>query len=124
MNVKHSYLKPCRFEIYKAALPKIGGSVCCGFRPVLVVQNEKGNNNSDTVIVAAITGKQKPWLPTHVEIGRGEGLDRVSTIMCEQIRTLPDYMLVKRIGAVSDSDKVRDINYALARSLGLTLNGW
>lgn len=55
--MKHSYLKPCRFEIYKAALPKIGGSVCCGFRPVLVVQNEKGNSNSDTVIVAAITGK-------------------------------------------------------------------
>ena len=68
--------------------------------------------------------QQKPWLPTHVEIGCGEGLDRVSTVMCEQIRTLPDYMLVKRIGTVSDSDKVRDINYALARSLGLTLNGW
>lgn len=42
-------------------------SVQYGFRPVLIVQNDKGNASSTTVIVAPMTSKlDKPSLPTHV----------------------------------------------------------
>jgi mRNA interferase MazF len=45
------------------------GSEQGGRRPVVVIQNRKGNMYSPTVIVAVITSKiNKTKLPTHVEI--------------------------------------------------------
>ena len=44
-----------RGDIFFADLSPVVGSEQDGFRPVLVIQNDVGNNHSPTVIVAPIT---------------------------------------------------------------------
>lgn len=56
-----------RGDICIAQLPDPVGSEQGGTRPVLIVQNNIGNCYSPVVIVAAITGRKKPAMPTHVE---------------------------------------------------------
>ncbi len=48
-----------RGDIYHADLDPVFGSEQGGYRPVLVIQNNIGNKYSPTVIVAAITSKEK-----------------------------------------------------------------
>ena len=56
-----------RGEIYYADLSPVIGSEQSGFRPVLIIQNDRDNETSPTTIVAAITSsKTKSQLPTHV----------------------------------------------------------
>ena len=43
-----------RGEIYHADLNPVFGSEQGGYRPVLIIQNNRGNRHSPTVIVAAI----------------------------------------------------------------------
>ena len=57
----------CRGDIYYAKLNPVQGSEQGGLRPVLVIQNDKGNKHCPTVIIAPITSKgKKYYLPTHV----------------------------------------------------------
>ena len=97
------------------------GSEQGGIRPVLVVQNDIGNQYSPTTIVLAITSQiNKAKMPTHVEIKSSEcGLERDSVILAEQIRTIDKSRLKKRIAFLEDSlmDKVA---HAIKISLGLT----
>lgn len=48
-----------RGDIFYADLNPVTGSEQGGTRPVLIIQNDKGNKCSPTVIVAAITGSKK-----------------------------------------------------------------
>ena len=45
-----------RGEIYHADLNPVFGSEQGGYRPVLIIQNNRGNQHSPTVIVAATNG--------------------------------------------------------------------
>ena len=73
-----------------AELDPVVGSEQGGCRPVLIIQNDMGNLHAPTVIAVPLTGStNKPALPTHVRVARGEGgLWRESTVLCEQVRTL------------------------------------
>ena len=54
-----------RGEIYHADLNPVFGSEQGGYRPVLIIQNNRGNQHSPTVIVAAIhEPDQRPNCPT------------------------------------------------------------
>lgn len=88
-------------------------------RPVLIIQNNKGNRYSPTVIVAAITSSdQKPDLPTHITIVPEEsGLKKQSIILLEQLRTLDKSRLVSFIGTLSD-EIMGKVDQALECSLG------
>ena len=58
-----------RGEIYYADLSPVVGSEQGGYRPVVVLQNNKGNRYSTTIIVAPISSKlTKNPLPTHVMV--------------------------------------------------------
>ena len=46
-------------EVYYAELSPVVGSEQGGTRPVLVIQNDIGNKTSPTIIVAAITSRNK-----------------------------------------------------------------
>ena len=60
---------PLRGEIYFADLDPVVGSEQAGRRPVLIVQNDIGNQHSPVTIVAAITSAQtKRARPTDVEL--------------------------------------------------------
>ncbi len=110
-----------RGELYYANLDPVIGSEQGGERPVVILQNNKGNHYSPTVIVAPLTTKTgKPILPTHVEVNT-EGLRNTSIILLEQIRTIDKKRIKSYIGAVSD-DKMKQIGNAILKSMGLTLN--
>lgn len=108
-----------RGDIYYADLSPVVGSEQGGKRPVIVVQNNMGNQFSPTVIVAVLTSKLKKRLPTHIDIGSGEGnLTMDSTVLLEQIKTIDKSRLGRYIGSVTDQ-KMGEINQAMAVSLGL-----
>lgn len=108
-----------RGDIYYADLMPVIGSEQGGIRPVLIIQNEVGNQHSSTVIAAAITAQQKgKRLPTHVILcDPACGLYRGSTVMLEQIRTLDKSRLRAYMGNVGE-DKLRQVDSALRISVG------
>ena len=83
-----------RGDVFYADLSPVVGSEQGGIRPVVVVQNDKGNRYSKTIIVAPVSKKMsKPPIPTHV-IFSDDALSYVSMILCEQLRTIDK----KRLG--------------------------
>ena len=115
-----------RGEIYRLDFGIPQGSVQGGVRPSLVVQgdavilqNDVGNRTSPTTMVAAITGKRKRNYPFHVEISTNEsGLPEDSTILLEQIQTVSQSRLIKKLGELDES-KMEEVNRALMCSLGI-----
>ena len=77
-----------RGEIYHADLNPVFGSEQGGYRPVLIIQNNRGNQHSPTVIVAAITSQPKTKLPTHVPINGIRGLEKESFVLLDVL--MPD----------------------------------
>lgn len=108
-----------RGDIYRADLDPVVGSEQGGVRPVLIIQNDTGNLHSPTVIVAAITGRnKKPHMPVHVPITAAEsGLSMDSVVLTEQVRTLEKSRLTKYLGHLGGEAMAR-IDAALSRSLG------
>ena len=110
-----------RGDMFYADLSPVVGSEQGGIRPVLIIQNDTGNKYSPTVIAAAITsqtGKNK--LPTHIEIGSKEnGLKSDSVVLAEQIRTIDKSRLKEKIGHITDSEVMSQVNNAIGISFGL-----
>ena len=113
LDIKRGYL-------YYADLSPVVGSEQGGVRPVLIIQNDKGNKYSPTVIVAAITSQiNKAKLPTHIEISAHEyGLNKDSVILLEQIRTIDKKRLREKIGCL-DKNMMLKVDNSLQISLGL-----
>ena len=107
-----------RGQIFLAGLDPVVGSEQGGVRPVLVVQNNVGNRHAGTVIVAALTSRCKPGLPTHVALPAGAGAAGGSTVMLEQIRTIDKSRLLRSFGTL-DRALMRRVDAAIAVSLGL-----
>lgn len=114
--------KICRGEMYFADLSPVVGSEQGGYRPVLIIQNNIGNLQSPTVIVAAISGRisTKANLPTHHKVRAYAGLKEESLVLLEQIRTLDKRRLQKYIGQLNRSD-MKKIDHCLAVSLELNI---
>lgn len=110
-----------RGEIFYAELNPVIGSEQGGTRPVLVIQNDIGNQYSPTTIVVAITSQiSKAKLPTHVEVRAiRSGLERDSVILTEQIRTIDKSRLKEKVAVLDDEVMLR-VDEAIEVSLGLT----
>lgn len=108
-----------RGDVFYADLSPVVGCEQGGIRPVLIIQNDIGNRYSPTVIVVAITSKLKKELPTHVESGCMEPLQKNSVVLLEQIRTIDRIRLLEYIGSLSELRMI-SIDQALSLSLGLT----
>lgn len=113
MNVK-------RGDIFTADLGWGVGSEQGGYRPVLVVQNNKGNSYSPTTIIAPLTAKKtKKTLPTHINIPDWVcKTQRDSVVLCEQIRCID----TSRLGVYKstlDDETMAQVDKALAVATGL-----
>lgn len=110
----------CRGDIFIADLDPVMGSEQGGVRPVLIVQNDRGNRFSPTVICAAMTSKLgKHDLPTHVWVSAADsGLKSDSLVLCEQLRTLEKRRLRVRAGRL-DELVLRRVEAALCAALGM-----
>lgn len=109
-----------RGDLYYADLNPVVGSEQGGIRPVLIIQNDKGNLYSPTVIVVMISSKvsSKSFLPTHYQLKAGMGLLTDSILLLEQIRTIDKIRLKEFLGTIEPCfmDK---IDQYLAISIGL-----
>lgn len=108
-----------RGEIYYANLCPIVGSEQGGIRPVVILQNNKGNLHSRTTIVAAITGAlNKSNLPTHV-IFKSDCMKKESMVLLEQIKTIDKSRLGRLIGTM-DNKIMKRVDKAILISFGIT----
>ena len=102
-----------------------GTSVQSGYRPVLVISNNKGNAHSETITVMPMTGSFKRTdLPCHTALKPEQIKDRQcsfskTTILAEQITTIPKSALKSYVGKVDTADIMGSIEHSLFVHLGL-----
>lgn len=110
-----------RGELFWVNLDPTRGSEQAGRRPVLILQNDIGNEVAPTTLVAPLTTKSftKDY-PTNVRLSKGSipGLKFDSTILLSQIRTIDKSRLEKKIGSLSGTS-MRKVDFAIKISLGL-----
>lgn len=113
-------VKVKRGAVFYAELDPVIGSEQGGVRPVLIIQNDVGNQHSPTTIVAAITGQlSKAKMPTHVDLaGRENGLAKNSVVLVEQVRTI-DKTRLKEYICTLDKQIMEQVDQALLISMGL-----
>ena len=91
-------------EIHYAELPYNNG-IQGGIRPVLIVQNDIGNQFSGTVEVLPLTSRilKARHMPTHVYLppDEGNGLKRDSVILAENAVTIRKDLLMELLGRVN-----------------------
>ena len=105
-----------RGDIYMADLTASSGCEQSGVRPVLVIQNNKGNAHSPTVIIAPISSRMhKAKFPTHVTLSC---LQFPSFVELEQIRTIDKRRLGEHMGQIDDWTQER-VDNAIKISLAV-----
>lgn len=97
--------------MYACDLGKMKGSVQCGVRPVLVVQTNKLNGSSPTVVVAVITSvRKREDIASHIPLETDCGLNEPSMVMLEQMRTIDKAEeLISYIGRIEDGETIAKI---------------
>lgn len=115
-----------RGQLYYAQLDdlKYVGSEQMKNRVVLIIQNDKGNRYSSTVVVALATSLQNKRidLPTHVSV-YVERLGRRNLILTEQLRTIDKRRLIEYVGELSD-EEMSKVDRGIIVSLGLSGEGF
>lgn len=108
-----------RGDIYNVELGSGIGSEQNGYRPGVIIQNNLGNRNSPTIIIAPVSSAvKKTTLPTHVLLPPRYGLSESSIILLEQIRTIDKQRLDNYLGHL-DAQHILFLNQALQISVGL-----
>ena len=105
-----------RGEVYLADFGMSCGNVQAGIRPVIIIQNDKGNEYSPTVIVTPMTTKHKKPLPTH-STTYATGIR--STVLTEHIKTIDKTWLGKKLGELTRQE-MEELDRALSVSIGLS----
>ncbi|PIN77078.1 PemK family transcriptional regulator [Candidatus Woesearchaeota archaeon CG10_big_fil_rev_8_21_14_0_10_34_12] len=107
-------------DIFLANLEPIQGSEQGGIRPVLIIQNDISNKHSPVTIIAAITSRifDKEF-PTNIFLSQKDsGLDKDSTALFNQIRTIDKSRLMKKISSL-DLFLMKRVDLAIKISLSL-----
>lgn len=98
-------------EVYYANLNPVVGSEQGGLRPVVILQNDVGNQYSPTTIVAPVTKRKKTYVPMHVFL-HDKFLVKHSMLLLEQIRAIDKSRLTEKIGKLSKKS-IKRINKAI-----------
>lgn len=108
-------------EIWLCDLGEGYGSIQGGVRPVLIIQNNKGNRYSPTVLICPITSKTKykTKLPTHMVLTKNMKLKQTSLLLTEQIITVNKFSIGRKITTLSPrlmevADKCMGISFSLS----------
>lgn len=90
-----------RFDVFLVRLDPTEGREVSKTRPCLVLSPNEMNDHIDTVIVAPMTTKGRPY-PTRIPV-RFKG--KSGQIVLDQIRTVDKSRLVKRMGKIDESTR-------------------
>jgi mRNA interferase MazF len=109
-----------RGEIVLAKLGPVKGSEQGGTRPVLILQNDISNKFSPITIIAPITSRiYEKDFPTNVFISKEDsGLNKDSTLLLNQIRTIDKSRIIKIITSL-DEFIMQKVDIAIKISLGI-----
>ena len=109
-----------RGDLFWVNLDPTRGSEQAGRRPVVVIQNNIGNEAAVTTIIAPLTTKDfSKVYPVNVCLPKGTGgLKSRSTVLLSQIRTIDRSRLEARIGQVPPM-YLKKIDQAIKTSLAL-----
>ena len=109
-----------RGDIILANLEPIKGHEQGGIRPVLIIQDDRFNKFSQTIIIAPITSKiYTQEFPQNVEVKPDKSkLKLKSTILLNQIRTIDKSRIIKKISSL-DREIMKKVDFALKISLDL-----
>ena len=111
-----------RGGIYLVDLRNRVGSEQGGIRPVLVMQNDKGNKYSPTTIICPLTSKNKQMEETHVTLTPDDcGVIMDSTVLCEQVMTIDKSRIRSKVGEIRNPQKLCDIEEKIMISFGIGL---
>lgn len=94
-------------DVYYCDFGDNDGSEQSGERPSLIISNDLGNVNSDTIIVLPITSKKKKDLPIHYILYKNIYpffKDEENTVLTEQVRCVSKKKLHKKMGQISVED--------------------
>ncbi len=94
-----------RGDVFLCQISGAVGSEQDGTRPVVILQNNTGNQHSTTTIAAMITSQRKRELPVHVRL-HSAGFRRTSYALLEQVRTIS----VDRLGRYICTLLLRQLN--------------
>lgn len=109
-----------RGDLFWVNLDPSRGSEQSGRRPVLVIQNDVGNEVAPTIIIAPLTTKSfSKEYPTNVNVPKGaSGLGENSTVLLSQVRVIDKARLEKKIGHLPGS-YMEKVDQAIKASLAL-----
>ena len=117
--------KPKRGEIWTCQLGKNIGSEENKIRPIIIIQNNTGNERSPTTIIVPISNIPKK-IAVHIELKRsdytleeGETEEITGTILCEQIKVISKARLGRHIATLKDEFISKFLNPKLKRSIKL-----
>lgn len=85
-------------------------------RPCVIIQNDTANIFSNTTIVAPITSKNKPSIPTHCKLDDRPMINGI--ILCEQITTINKSQIGKYICTLT-KEEIENVKYCLKLSMGI-----
>lgn len=110
-----------RGDIFIINLEPVKGSEQGGIRPCLIIQNDYGNKYSPLTIIVPLTSKRfSKEFPTNVFVSKSESrLDKDSTILLNQIRTIDKSRLIKKVGSLN-LQLMSNVNMAIRISLSLS----
>lgn len=111
--------RPARGEVWLVDLDPVRGHEQAGRRPALVVSVDALNQSAaELAIVLPITSRRKN-VRSHVPVQPPEGgLDRISFVKCEDVRSVSTIRLDRRLGAVG-SETMRSVEDRLRLLLDL-----
>lgn len=109
-----------RGDIYYADLTQYLGSEQGGIRPVVVIQNNRGNYHAPTLIVATVTSRADKKLsqPTQFLIKKNSAFTKASVVQLEQLFTIDKQRVQRYLGRLSNKEQ-HGIDKALYISLAL-----
>ena len=89
-------------------------------RPAVVVQNDVGNRNASTTIVAPATGTHRGY-PFEVLVEAADSpFEKDSSVRLDQIRTVSIERRIQSVIGSLDTETIAKIDEALKLSLGLS----
>lgn len=117
--------KPRRGEIWTCQLGKNIGSEENKIRPVIIIQNNTGNEKSPTTIIVPISNRPKK-ISVHIRLknsdyalAEGETEFITGTILCEQIKIVSKARLGRHIATLKDNFVSNILDVKLKHSIKL-----
>lgn len=94
-------MNPLRAEVWLVDFGEPVGREQAGRRPAVIVSADPLNEGPAGVVIVVPLTTARRELPSHVEIEPGpSGLDEVSYAKCEDLKSISDRRMVRRLGRV------------------------